>query len=628
VSQSGILTSVVNGNPEMVRLDTAYRYSDPDAVICYTAGDAINGGLAWTRPIRMGGLQGQRDFALRPDLVTMPLPNLGGTAAVPSTVDVYVNNARTFSQEIDAGPFLLTNIPMVTGAGNAQVVLRDSSGQATMTNIPFYGSPALLAPGLSSWSVEAGLPRLFYGSIDDTYAATPVASLTWRQGVFDSFTAEAHAEGGSGVANGGVGGVVRTGTMGVAAGAVAASRLGTGHGIQVAGSYEMSLGRLMFNVSSQRTFGDYEDLASASARLQATTSASPATSSGASPLNLDLYNSTRPPLALDRVMVGGPLAFDPASSWNASVIHEHDASDNVSDLASFSYARSLPFNVSLFATVYKNVGGGSNLGMIFGLTMPLGPSVSVSSSVSTVPGGAVGTLEASHSLGPEPGSVGWQMQDSEGAVPYRQAAVSYRSTYLTVQAGGYQSPLASGGNVGADGSIAIMGGDVFFSNRINDAFAVVDAGAPNVEVFYENQPVGTTDAHGMFLVPTLRSYQSNRISIDPAGLPVDAEMETTREIVTPADRAGALVAFKLHNDTMAALVILVRPDGSFVPVGSRGRAAGGEEFVVGYDGQAFIKHLSAANTLDVDLDDKTCHAAFNFQPPPGKQVRIGPVTCG
>ena len=62
----------------------------------YRAGDTISGRtLAWTRPIRLGGLQVQRNFALRPDLVTLPLPSYSGSAAVPSTVDVYVNNIKS-----------------------------------------------------------------------------------------------------------------------------------------------------------------------------------------------------------------------------------------------------------------------------------------------------------------------------------------------------------------------------------------------------------------------------------------------------------------------------------------------------------------------------------------------------
>ena len=316
-----------------------------------------------------------------------------------------------------------------------------------------------------------------------------------------------------------------------------------------------------------------------------------------------------------------------ASSWSASLIHQQDASNNASRLASVSYARSLPFNASMFATAFKDFGVSGSTGVLVGLSIPLGQSVSVSSNVASAPGGAVGTVQASRSLGPEAGSIGWQAQDTEGATPYRQASLSYRSPYVTVQGGVSQNRAAGGGTFEASGAIATMGRDVFFSNRINDAFAVVDAGAPDVDVFYENRPAGKTDSHGMLLVPTLRSNQENRLSIDPSNLPVDAELETTRQVVTPADRTGTLVSIKMHTNTTAALVVFVQADGSFVPAGSWGKREGGNEFVVGYDGQSFIKDLSGANHVIVHLGDKTCQADFRFTAHPGEQVRIGPVKC-
>ncbi len=112
--QSAIISSGPQQPTDVVRLDTSFRYSDPDRMIAYSAGDAINSGLAWSRPIRIGGLQAQSNFSLRPDLVTMPLPSLGGSAAVPSTVDVYVNNMKTFTQEVAAGPFSVNNIPLIS----------------------------------------------------------------------------------------------------------------------------------------------------------------------------------------------------------------------------------------------------------------------------------------------------------------------------------------------------------------------------------------------------------------------------------------------------------------------------------------------------------------------------------
>ena len=634
--QSAIIGSNQNQYTQTTRLDTSFRYSDQERMISWDAGDAINGGLAWTRPIRIGGVQAQSNFALRPDLVTMPLPTLGGTAAVPSTVDLYINNIKTFSQNVDAGPFSVSNIPLVTGAGNAQLVIRDSSGQETKTNLPFYASSALLAPGLNSWSLEAGFPRLAYGSADDTYAGTPVASATLRRGIFDWLTVEGHAEGGSGVANGGVGAAVKTGSIGVASAAVAASTMSGREGIQAYAAYETRIFGLNINVSSQRTFASYNDLASATARLQGFAPAPvpgifgiltyvPYISTGAQ--NLSIFNDYQPPRAVDRFSIGASVPFDHDANWNLSFVHQLDSANNLSKILSASYSRPLPFQASLFTTVFRDFGTDKNTGIILGLTIPFGQSASVTTAVSSGQGGTTASVDAVKSLGINPGDYGWEVRDSEGASPYRDASFSYRSNYMMAKVGASQDGSSTNAGLELRGAIATMGGGVFFSNWIDDGFAVVDGGAPNVGVSYENRPVGTTGANGLLLVPTLRSYQNNKITIDPTNLPVDAEIETTHDVVAPADRAGVLVKFKVHSDTTAALVVFVRADGSFVPAGSAGKIDGGDEFVVGYDGQSFIKNLGSSNLATIEFAAGSCRASFNFTPRSGEQVRIGPVTC-
>ncbi|WP_311273651.1 MULTISPECIES: hypothetical protein [unclassified Rhizobium] len=110
------------------RLDTAWSYNNPDNMMSYRIGDTITGGLNWTRPVRLAGVQIQRNFGLRPDLVTMPLPELSGTAAVASTVDIYVDNARRLSQEVPAGPFSISDVPVFTGNATARLVVRDGLG--------------------------------------------------------------------------------------------------------------------------------------------------------------------------------------------------------------------------------------------------------------------------------------------------------------------------------------------------------------------------------------------------------------------------------------------------------------------------------------------------------------------
>ena len=637
--QSGLVRFAPQGPAEFIRLGTTFRYSDQERMITYRAGDAISGGLAWSRPVRIGGVQSQSNFALRPDLITAPLPTLGGTAAVPSTVDVYVNSIKTFSQDVGPGPFSLSNVPLVSGAGNAQLVIRDSSGHETKTTLPFYASSILLAPGLSSWSVEAGLPRLSFGSTSDGLRAIP-----GRLGDLAARHFRLAHRGGACRRRGRNGQWRRR------------RRLqdrdfrrrrrppcrpapATGNtGFQTYVSYETQVRGLNINASSQRTFGTYDDLASATARLQDAANPLQAISGLSNyvpsdylnylaPKAIPIYLNARTPRALDRITVSAPLWFDIKSSVSTSFLHMVDAAGRRSDILTASWSRTLPHNASIFATAFQDFGTNRNTGLFVGLSIPLSEQVSASSGASRGQGGTTYNTEIVKPLGPQPGSYGWRVRDSEGASPYREASASYRSRYGTVQVGASQDRDNSRGLLELRGSIATMGGGVFLSNWIDDGFAVVKTGASGMEVRHDNRAVGMTDARGMLLVPTLRSYQKNKITIDPSNLPVDAEITSTREVVVPADRAGVMVNFSMRSDTTSALVTFTRPGGEVIPAGAVGRIEGGDEFIVGYDGQAFVRNLSASNAATIEFADGTCRANFAFAPRPGEQVQISPVEC-
>jgi outer membrane usher protein len=635
-SQSAYVSSDENWRTQAFRLDSIYRYSDHENLVVYNAGDAITGALAWTRPIRIGGVQMQRSFALRPDLITVPLLGISGDAAVPSTVDLYINEIKAFSQDIGSGPFELANIPVITGAGEARIVVRDAAGHETVTNAPFYSTPYLLAPGLTSFSLEAGFPRLAYGAPDDAYVSSLVGAATLRAGISDWLTLEGHAEGGGGLINAGAGAVVKTGDFGVLSAAIAASALENHNGMQAYLSFETSFLGVSLNVSTLRTFGDYDDLTSATARYQPALadgpqdilglfSIAPANASG--PNAAQFWADARPPKALDRISIGTGAPFDPDASITASFVNRLDAAGGRSQIISASWSRTLPFEASIFATAFMDLGDSKSDGAFIGLSIPLFNDISTSVSAHSNDAGTTVNFDAAKSLGPTTDSYGWRVRDSEGAVPYREASIAYRASFAQMQASAIQSGGGVGGSLEIEGSVAAMGGGVFLSNRIDDAFAVVRVGAPNVPVLYENQQIGVTDADGMILIPTLRSYDKNTITIDPTDLPVDADVATTRSIIAPADRSGVLVDFGVQTGTRSALVIFTRTDGAFVPAGSLGKSDTDEEFIVGYDGWAFLKALSPQNTVVIETPQGPCQAQFSYEPRANEQVTVSPVIC-
>ena len=205
--------------------------------------------------------------------------------------------------------------------------------------------------------------------------------------------------------------------------------------------------------------------------------------------------------------------------------------------------------------------------------------------------------------------------------------MSYRAPFARLQATADQLGTDTRASAEIEGSIAITDGSVFFANRINDAFAIVNAGVPGVEVFYENRPVGMTGWNGRLLVSDLRAYQNNILSIDTKSLPLDADVRRTKEIVVPADRSGVVVDFGVTARAQAALLTLRDRAGNFVSAGSQAKLEDtGETFVIGYDGMTYVRGLKTENTISVEMiDGGTCRASFAYSPRPGTPVAVDAV---
>jgi outer membrane usher protein len=633
LSQSAILrTASLNDRFDAMRLNTTFNYSDAESMVSYLAGDVISGGFAWTRPVRIGGAQVARNFGLRPDLVTLPMPAARGTAAVPSTVDIYINNVKTSSQEVSAGPYLLSNLPAITGPGAARVVLHDSSGHTSESVLPFYVSANLLAPGMFDYSFEAGLPRLSYGTTDDRYLPTPVASGSARYGLFDWLTLVGHAEGGSGLMNGSAGAMIRTGSFGVATVAGAASRYGTGTGFQSYAAYETRIFGVSINASSQMTFGAYNDLASVTSRLDQGIFTDPLdigsfinlSNSVQKAVNSAIFTTSAPPQMLNRISLGVPLPFHDLN-LSAGFTQTRDGAGVRSDIANLTVSFPLG-RASIFATAFTTVAGQKNTGFLAGMSMPLG-DVTTSVSVSSGTSGLNVNVDAVKPLDLAAGSWGWRVRESDGSDAQRLAVASYRSSFARTEVGVSQIANSVVATAEMEGAVATMGGGVFFANRIDDAFAVVETGVPAVEVFHENRLAGVTDSSGRALITGLRSYQSNKIAIDTSKLPVDADVSTTEGYVTPADRSGVKLDFAVRTDAKPAIVVFKGADGQPIPAGASGNIQDGESFTVGYDGRAYIKNLNPENNVTIAMADRECRASFPYEARPNEQVLIPGVTC-
>jgi outer membrane usher protein len=611
LSQSALATKSSGRSTQAVRLDTVFAYDDHARMLAYQAGDLITRGPSWSRPVRLGGLQVARRFDLRPDVLTRPMPTLSGTAQAPSTLDLYVNGVKTYSAEAAAGPFALEDVPLVDGAGSASVVVQDALGRRTLVSLPFYASSALLAPGLLDFAGELGFARREYGAASNDYDGRPAGSVSVRRGLTSALTAEAHAEAATGLFKAGAGAVRTVGPLGLASAALALSTNRDGLGGLLDLGWETR--GPSFNISTrvQRTFGAFHDLASWTAP------------SRSDPLQAAVF---RAPRSLDQVQVSAPSRWGSQLSLNyTGVKHGLERIKALGLALSWSLGPA-----QLQAAVFRDLARAEPVGFQLSLRAPLRGKLQ--SAVGASGSHGTGSIYSEVSRQAEVGELGWRVGASEGATQLRQAGVSFEGLRGRIDAEVQQANGRASAWGQLSGAVAFVAGRPFFSRRLDGPFAVVDAGAAGLEVRHENRVAGSTGRDGLLLIPGLVPHQANRIDIDPTRLPIDAELVRTEARVKPADRTGVVLRMRPAVSLHSAVVVLVDPAGAPLPAGARARlstSGGGEElFLVGYDGETYVRGLGPRNILTVELPDGgSCRAEFPFEPHKGRQVRLERVSC-
>jgi outer membrane usher protein len=590
------------GPARYTRYDTSWTYIDEAHVRTWEVGDFVTRTLGWTDPVRLGGAQLSRDFTVRPDIVTYPLPRFSGAAAVPSAVDLFINGYRSAGGDVAPGPFTLTDMPYVNGAGEAVIVTTDVQGRRVSTSVPFYVASTLLRPGLSDYALSAGTIRRAYGERNFSYGAA-AATGAWRRGLTDSVTVEAAGELSDGHALAGLGTVVRLGTLGVVDLSAAINRTDDRTGQQLTIGYQYS-GRT-FNLTARHI------RRSAAFR------------------NLSSQEFAEGVLPDRQTQANGALLL--GDRWGTIGAGYTDArrGDDRFRLVNLSYNRVFWGRASLYVSASQEVGRGQTTGLLQ-LVMPLGRNATTTAGVERLAGGDLrGRVGWNRSV-PSDGGLGASvaLADGGGTGRYYQGDLTWRTSALQVQGGLY----GTGGNrVGwgeVSGALVAMDGGMFAANRINDGFALVSTdGEPGIPILFENRPVGVTDGKGHLLIPWATSYYPAKYAIDPGGLPIDVSVPVIETRAAVRRGSGRLVKFAARR-VNATSVLIHDAEGRPLPAGSTVTTADGAITWIGWDGTAYLENAQHDNRLTVTrADGTTCRARFSYDIRRAGTARTGPVPC-
>ena len=613
-STNGVYTQQLEGGASgqqegYIRYDTWLSNENENAALSWRAGDVITDALGWSNSVRLGGVQIARDFSVRPDLVTYPLPAFNGQAAVPSSVDLFINGYRSAQADVQPGPWSLTNVPFVNGAGDAVITTTDAVGRRVTTTLPFYVSSSLLKQGLSDYAFSAGAIRENYGVKNFDYGAA-AASGSWRYGVNDWLTLESHAEGSNDVAMGGAGGLVKMGSLGVVNGALAQSQMAGKPGTQYSWGYQYN--NSWFSLGTQHTLrsADFANLALVSSRGDsANTSYSLARRSAqyTASVSLDRYGS----LGLAYLDIAGS-AGDRTRLWN------------------LSWSKNLWGNSSLYISASRDREQGDWSGAI-SLIIPFGEQSSASVSIERDQQGRNNQRLYVSSAMPTDGGfaydASWARQGGDSG-DYRQGSLRYRNNKIDTSAGFYGDDDNTTQWADFTGALVLMDDRVFAANDINDAFVVVKTHYPDVTVRYENQSMGRTDNDGYLLVPSISSYYGAKYDIDTLDLPADMTAPKVEQRFAVKRKSGYLLNFPVER-LRAASVVLHDSDGQPLPVSSQVLRPDRATEYVGWDGIVWMEDLGASNPIRVVTPDgRQCETTLAIENGQPKALQTyGPLTC-
>ncbi|MBY8821791.1 fimbria/pilus outer membrane usher protein [Sphingomonas colocasiae] len=594
------LTGAVQGG-HVIRYDLNWSHSDDERMITYEAGDFVTRSLPGNRPVRMAGIQISRDFSVRPDVITYPLPEFAGDARLPSAVDLLIDGYRAAGGQVAPGAFAIGAMPGLNGAGQATLAVTDMLGRRVTTTIPFYVSNDLLRPGLLDFSGSAGVLRRNYGRRNFDYGLA-AATAALRYGVSRLITVEGSAEAGSGFASASLGALVQLGNAGVVNAGYAVSDDHGETGDRLTLGYQYRARRFGFAASHVRESDGFSDLSSIGDRHAARTTTIVATS----------------------------LSSDALGNFGASYVETSDRRGQDLGLASGSWSMSLARGVTLFTSGTYEVRRRQWSGAL-NLILPLGGSRgTAATSVAREARGAT-TLRADYGRAiPASGGLGGNAMLARASDTglYGSGELAWRSAAMEVRGGAY----GRRGNItrwaGVSGSVVAIGNDVLLANRIADSFVLVNTGGrAGVPVRYENQLVGRSGGDGHVLVPWVPAYYAGRYSIDPFDLPTNVAVPVVEKSVAVARGSGLVLNFDLR-EMRSGRVTLIDAQGVPLPVGAIASINAGPALAIGWDGFLFVETLEDINAAIVTLPDGgRCTAEFAAPPPGAEDAMIGPVAC-
>ncbi|MGK0273154.1 MAG: outer membrane usher protein, partial [Cocleimonas sp.] len=578
-------SSITNDQSNTVRAETYFQKDMPSSMKKIIIGDSVSSAGSWSRPVRFGGITWSTDFSLNSGFISTAAPTINGSTALPSTIDVLIDNQKQQSNSVDAGPFQINDVPTMSGTGLINIVVKDILGVETISTQRFYSTPRLLRNNLNEFSFDAGMERKNYGFKNNSYEK-PFIAGTFRRG-FDGFTLEGRTELQASRQAAGFDVATLIKNYAVTHLALAVSKAEKKKGLHSILGIEHSSKKVNFNLQFEHYDRDF---------LQIGASA----------------NEIKP--RQKKIVALGANIYK--NLWlNTSLISQTNWNSNKFNLISTSFQIPLSRSINLNAYASKSWGEDQSYTIGLNIVIPFSRSRKlVMSSTQNTQGKIHNNVRLNHAIVNSNG-IGYQISATDNDVQQVSASVSANTPINKITFDADKSKSGTSFRLLTSGSVGLLGRLPFASKKIgHGSFAVVKvAGEPNIDIYQSNRKVARTNSNGLALLSNILPYQKNKISIKPEDLPFDLEVNETNQLITPQARSGVFIKLDI-NKVNNRLVKVLKADGTIIPIGSKVHMLPSNTvFYTGKRGEVYLTGLSNNNTILVSLQDGTCSA--NIQTP-------------
>lgn len=628
----GNTAQTANGGRKFVRLMTSATHDDRDNLQRTVAGDYFTPSRDFSTGVSMGGVSVSKLYGLNPYLVQFPMQSIGGTVALPTDLEVYLDGQRIRTEKLQPGGFELRDILAYGGAQNVQLVLRDSFGRVQQLNYSFYFSDQPLRAGLHEYSYNLGAMRRAFGADSNRYG--PAAfSMFHRYGFSNALTAGVRAEGTKHLLNAGPLATVVLGSSGVFSLALAASSIAGRQGAAGLASYTFQSRNWSMGATYRRDWREYASLGDppmvtnrkaegsltasyylpqrgtvslSHSFLTARSGVTPSIATPAQPFKVSTLDSRR----VTTVSYSAPLV----SGWASFVA-------SLSHIKEKDKQRRNEVFVGVTVFLSKDYFAAANYrgdrerhfeSLQFSKNQPVGEGL-----------GYVVTAD--------------RASDPTGSNLQLKSNIQYNApaAILRAELGRYngQGQRRDDYRLSVSGGVGYVGGSVALGRPITDSFGIVQVGKlADVGVLVNGQLLGRTNAQGQVFVPTLSPYFDNDVSIAAESVPIEYSIPSTVKKISPSLRGGALIDFAVTKVQAFSGKLKYQQGGASKPVEYREITfmveGTTQSLQTGRGGEFYIENLKPGiYAATVPVEGKPCLFDLDIPKTDETFVELGDLEC-